>query len=123
MSAVSRPAFDVTAFVPSRPASRLRLDDDEHGARLHQCTFDRPDLADAAGARRAHVVLHLHRFEHRHRLAVRDDIANGDQHLDDPPGIGATAACCPGPLLQRPPDDVARRWLPGNETGTGTPST
>jgi hypothetical protein len=40
-------------------------------------------LIDRAGARRAHLVLHLHRLQHQQGLPGLDLIANLDKHACD----------------------------------------
>src|SRR5947209_11374978 len=59
--------------------------DGEHGARLDLLPGLHPHLGHAAGRRRVHAVLHLHRLEHDHRLPRGDGVAGSDEHAHDQP--------------------------------------
>src|ERR1035437_8155119 len=61
------------------------LDDHEGLAWGHNRSLGDVDLLDGPRLRRGDVVLHLHGFQHHHRLAKFDAVADGHHDLQDQP--------------------------------------
>ena len=83
--------------------SRL-LHDQQHGAGVDRLAFGDRDVAHAAIAGGAQLVLHLHRFDDDQALAGLTSSPGFTSTRTTLPGIGATIRC--GPAAARPAPSV-----------------